>query len=94
MVTSRVNRSRHTIQCASAMRVTRHAHGSNNVGDTQPKIHMASFEPLAESRHRSRSYATFVTEVELHQARVEMDEFYRRRARRVGLEDTLPWAGS
>ncbi len=51
---------------------------------------MASFAPLAESRHRSRSYATFVMDIELQQARVEMDECYRRRARRVGLEDTLP----
>ena len=74
------------------MRVTRHAHGSDakDVTDAQPKVHMASFEPLAESRHRSRSYATFVTVVELHQARMEIDECYRRRARRAGLEDTLP----
>jgi hypothetical protein len=31
-----------------------------------------------------------VTDIELQQAREEMDECYRRRARRVGLEDTLP----
>jgi hypothetical protein len=31
-----------------------------------------------------------VTDVELQQARAEMEECYRRRARRVGLEDTLP----
>jgi hypothetical protein len=49
-----------------------------------------SFDPLADSPFRSRSYATFVTDQELQQARAEMEECYRRRARRVGLEDTLP----
>jgi hypothetical protein len=80
----------HTIQRAAAMRVTRHAHGSDNSEATQLAVQWGSFVPIAESRGRSRSYASFVTEVELHQARVEMDECYRRRARRVGLEDTLP----
>jgi hypothetical protein len=49
-----------------------------------------SFDPRAGSPFRSRSYATFVTDQELQQARAEMEECYRRRARRVGLEDTLP----
>jgi hypothetical protein len=49
-----------------------------------------SFDPPADSPFHSRSYATFVTDQELHQARAEMEECYRRRARRVGLEDTLP----
>jgi hypothetical protein len=49
-----------------------------------------SFNPLADSPFRSRSYATFVTDQELQQAREEMEECYRRRARRTGLEDTLP----
>ncbi len=31
-----------------------------------------------------------MTDLELQQARAEMEECYRRRARRVGLEDTLP----
>jgi hypothetical protein len=31
-----------------------------------------------------------VTDQELQQARAEMEECYRRRARRAGLEDTLP----
>jgi hypothetical protein len=39
---------------------------------------------------RSRSYATFVWDQELQQARAEMEECYRRRAKRAGLEDTLP----
>ncbi len=49
-----------------------------------------SFDPPAGSPLRSRSYATFVMDQELQQARAEMEECYRRRARRVGLEDTLP----
>jgi hypothetical protein len=46
-----------------------------------------SFNPPADSPFLSRSYATFVTDQELQQARAEMEECYRRRA---GLEDTLP----
>jgi hypothetical protein len=47
------------------------------------------FNPPADSPFRSRSYVTFVTDQELQQAREEMEECYRRRARRAGLEDTL-----
>ncbi len=36
------------------------------------------------------SVADFVTDVELQQAKAEMEDCYRRRARRAGLEDTLP----
>jgi hypothetical protein len=49
-----------------------------------------SFDPPADSPFRSRSYATFVTDQEMQQARAEMEECYRRRARRAGLKDTLP----
>jgi hypothetical protein len=49
-----------------------------------------SFVPPADSPFRSRSYATFVTDQELQQARAEMEECYRRRARRPGLKDSLP----
>ncbi len=49
-----------------------------------------SFAPPTDSPSRSRSYATFVTDLELQQARAEMEECYRRRARRVSLEDTPP----
>jgi hypothetical protein len=49
-----------------------------------------SFDPPADSPFRSRYYATFVMDQELQQARAEMEECYRRRARRAGLEDTLP----
>ncbi len=48
-----------------------------------------SFDPPADSPFRSRSYPTFVTDQELQQARAEMEECYRRRARRVGLQDVI-----
>jgi hypothetical protein len=53
-------------------------------------VHQMSFDPPAGSPFRSRSYATFVMDQELQQARAEMEECYRQRARRAGLEDTLP----
>ncbi len=53
-------------------------------------VHQMSFVPPADSPFRSRSYATFVTDQELQQARAEMEECYPRRARRAGLEDSLP----
>ncbi len=49
-----------------------------------------SFNPPADSPFSSRSYATFVTDQELQQARAEMEECFRRRARRAGLEESLP----
>jgi hypothetical protein len=53
-------------------------------------VHQMSFDQPADSPFRSRSYATFVTDQELQQARAEMEECYRRRARRAGLEETFP----
>jgi hypothetical protein len=53
-------------------------------------VHQMSFVPPADSTFRSRSYATFMTDQELQQARAEMEECYCRRARRAGLEDSLP----
>jgi hypothetical protein len=49
-----------------------------------------SLIPPADSPFRSRSYATFVMDQELQQARADMEECYHRRARRAGLEDSLP----
>jgi hypothetical protein len=49
-----------------------------------------SFNPPADSPLHSRSYATFVTDQELQQARAEMEECFQRRARRAGLEESLP----
>ncbi len=42
-------------------------------------VHQMSFNPPADSPFRSRSYATFVMDQELQQARAEMEECYRRR---------------
>jgi hypothetical protein len=49
-----------------------------------------SFNPPADSAFHSRSYACFITDQELQQAKADVDECYRRRARRAGLEETLP----
>jgi hypothetical protein len=81
--------SRGAIQRAAAMRVTRCAHTSSDTKATMP-VHQMSFNPSADSPFRSRSYATFVMDQELQQARAEMEECYCRRARRAVLEDTLP----
>jgi hypothetical protein len=72
------------IQCAAAMRVTRVATTSSDTKVTAAR-HQMSFSPF-----RSRSYANFVTNQELQQARADMEECYRRRARRAGLEESLP----
>jgi hypothetical protein len=39
---------------------------------------------------RTESYIDFITEVDLLQAKADVEECYRRRARRAGLEGTLP----
>jgi hypothetical protein len=77
------------IQCAAATRATRLAATS---GDTRMTAagHQMSFNPPADSPFRSRSYANFVTDQELQQARADMEKFFRRRARRAGLEESLP----
>jgi hypothetical protein len=76
------------IQCAAAMRVTCLATTSSDIKVTTAE-HQMSFIPPADSPFHSRSYATFVTDQELQQARAEMEECYHRRARRAGLEDSL-----
>jgi hypothetical protein len=81
--------SQRVIQCAAAMRVTRLATTSSDTRVTAAG-HQMSFIPPADSPFRSRSYATFVTDQELQQARADMEECFRRRARRAGLEDSLP----
>jgi hypothetical protein len=78
------------IQYAAAMRVTRVATTSSDTKVTAAR-HQMSFVPPADSPFRSRSYyAAFVMDQELWQARVDMEECYRRRARRAGLEESLP----
>ncbi len=81
--------SQGAIQRAAAMRVTRLATSSSGTKTTTTG-HQMSFIPPADSPFRSRSYATFVTDQELQQARADMEECYCRRARRAGLEDSLP----
>jgi hypothetical protein len=49
-----------------------------------------SFNFPADSPFHSRSYANFVRDQELQQAKADVEECYRRRARRAGLEETLP----
>ncbi len=80
--TSGATYNQQAIQRAAAMGVTRRAHDSSDAKGTLPVAQM-SFALPADSPFRSRSYATFVTDVELQQARAEMEECYRRRARRV-----------
>ncbi len=46
--------------------------------------------PSVDSLFRSRTYAEFITDEELQQAKPEVEECYRRRAWRAGLGDTLP----
>jgi hypothetical protein len=71
------------------MRVTRVATTRSDTKVTAAG-HQMSFVPPADSPFRSRSYADFVTDQELQQARADMEECYRRRARRAGLEESLP----
>jgi hypothetical protein len=47
-------------------------------------------ESPASSPFWSRSYADFVTDKELLEAKAALEERFRRRARRAGLEGTLP----
>ncbi len=49
-----------------------------------------SLVPPADSPFRSRSYATFVMDQELQQAKAELEECFCCRARRAGLEESLP----
>ncbi len=46
--------------------------------------------PPSNSPFQSRSYVTFVMDQELQQAKADLEECFRRRARRAGLEESLP----
>jgi hypothetical protein len=81
--------SRRITQCAAAMRVTHVANTSSDTKVTAAGQQMLFNRP-ADSPFRSRSYITFMTDQELQQARVDMEECFRRRARRAGLEESLP----
>ncbi len=74
---------------AAAMRVIRVANTSSDSKVTAAGHQMPSIPP-SDSPFRSRSYVTFVTDQELQQARADLEECFRRRARRAGLEESLP----
>ncbi len=57
---------------------------------TTPAGQLATPGSSADSPFRSRSYADFITDLELQQAKAEVEECYQRRAWRAGLGDTLP----
>jgi hypothetical protein len=77
------------IQCAATMRVIRVANTSSDSKATAAGHQMPSI-PLSDSPFRSRSYVTFVTDQELQQAKADLEECFHRRARRAGLEGSLP----
>ncbi len=52
--------------------------------------HQLPIDSPASSPFCSKSYADFVTDKELLQAKADVEECYRRRARRAGLEGMLP----
>jgi hypothetical protein len=52
--------------------------------------HQIPYEPPVGHPFRSKSYADFITDTDLLQAKADIEECYRRRARRAGLEGTLP----
>jgi hypothetical protein len=77
------------IQCAAATRATRLTAISSDTKMTAAGRQM-SFSPPANSPFHSRSYANLVMDRELQQAKADVEECFRGRARRVGLEETLP----
>jgi hypothetical protein len=75
------------IQCAAVTQDTRLALTSS---DTKMSArHQLPIDSPPSSPFCSKSYADFVTEKELLQAKADVEECYRRRARRAGLEETL-----
>ncbi len=78
MVTSDTMCNWELIQRAAAMRVVRVANASSHSKATATGHQMSSFPP-SDSPFRSRSYATFVTDQELQQAKADLEECFRRR---------------
>ncbi len=77
------------IQCPAAMRVIRVANTSSD-SKANAAGHQMSSVPPSDSPFRSRSYVAFVTDRELQQAKADLEECFRRRARRARLEESLP----
>jgi hypothetical protein len=79
------------IQCAAATQDTRQAPTSSDI--EMSAGHQLPIESPASSPFWSKSYADFVTDKELLEAKAAVEECFRRRARRAGLEGTLPVGG-
>jgi hypothetical protein len=71
------------------MRVTRVATISSDTKMTAAG-QQAAFSSSTDSPFRSRTYADFITDQELQQAKADVEECYRHRAWRAGLGETLP----
>jgi hypothetical protein len=78
--------SMRVIQCAA---VTQDTHLATSSAKMSSDCKDAA-GPLAGFPFWSKSYADFVTDKELMEARAAVEDCYRRRARRAGLEETLP----
>ncbi len=65
------------------------ANASSDSKATATGHQMSSLSP-SDSPFWSRSYVTFVTDQELQHAKADLEECFRRRARRAGLEESLP----
>jgi hypothetical protein len=78
------------IQRAAAMRVTRVATASGSGSSKATSGEQTSPASSVNSLFCSRTYADFITDVELQQAKAEVEECYRRRAWRAGMGDMLP----
>jgi hypothetical protein len=76
------------IQCAAATQDTHLVPSSGNSKMSSDCKEAAG--PLASFPFWSKSYAEFVMDKELMEAKAAAEECYRRRASRAGLEETLP----
>jgi hypothetical protein len=78
--------SMRVIQCAAVTQDTHLATSSAKMSSDRKD----AAGPLAGFPFWSKSYAHFVTDKELMEARAAVEDCYRRRARRAGLEEKLP----
>ncbi len=76
------------IQCAAATQDTHQAPTSS--ASEMSAGHQLPIDSPASSPFWSKSYADFVTDKELLEAKAAVQEYFCRRARRAGLEGTLP----
>jgi hypothetical protein len=74
------------IQCAAVTQDTHPVPSSSKMSSDRKE----AAGPLASFPFWSKSYADFVADKEVMEAKAVVKECYRRRARRAGLEETLP----